>query len=78
MGGIAVDLAFTPRGLDGAGPRPVVVLIDVLRATSTIATLFHLGARTVRVTARLRQAQRMGRGRGGLRRAAQRGPGATL
>ena len=61
MGGIAVDLAFTPRGLDGAGPRPVVVLIDVLRATSTIATLFHLGARTVRVTAGLRQAQRMGR-----------------
>ena len=61
MGGIAVDLAFTPRGLDGAGPRPVVVLIDVLRATSTIATLFQLGARRVRVTAGLRQAQRMGR-----------------
>ena len=61
MGEISVDLAFTPLGLDGAGPRPVVVLIDVLRATSTIATLFHLGARRVRVTAGLRQAQRMGR-----------------
>ena len=61
MRAIAVDLAFTPRGLDGAGPRPVVVLIDVLRATSTIATLFYLGAERVRVTGGLRQAQAMGR-----------------
>ncbi len=63
MSGIVVDLAFTPRGLGAteAGALPVVILIDVLRATSTIATLFHLGAVRVRVTAGLHQAQALGR-----------------
>jgi 2-phosphosulfolactate phosphatase len=61
MGALVVDVAFTPRLLDRSLGRPVVVLIDVLRATSTIATLFGLGATSVRVTGGLRAAQRLGR-----------------
>jgi 2-phosphosulfolactate phosphatase len=61
MARIGVDLAFTP-GLLGSAPLPgVVVMIDVLRATSTITTLFQLGARSVSLPSGLRQARALAR-----------------
>ena len=61
MADVVVDLAFTPALL-GASPRsPVVVLIDVLRATSTITSLFQLGARSVSLASGVRRAQALAR-----------------
>jgi 2-phosphosulfolactate phosphatase len=54
---IEVDVALTPGLLVRTPTRPVVVLVDVLRATSTITTLFMLGARGVEVARGLDQAR---------------------
>jgi hypothetical protein len=61
---LQLDVALTPRLLAPAPVPPVVVLVDVLRATSTATTLFALGARAVEVAGSLRQARaRAGDGR---------------
>jgi 2-phosphosulfolactate phosphatase len=54
---VEVDVALTPRLLAPGTTRAVVVLVDVLRATSTITTLFALGARGVEVARGLEQAR---------------------
>jgi 2-phosphosulfolactate phosphatase len=56
---LELDVALTPRLLVRTvrTAPPVVVLVDVLRATSTITTLFSLGARGVEVARDLEQAQ---------------------
>jgi len=61
---LQLDVALTPRLLGPARVPLVVVLVDVLRATSTATTLFALGACGVEVAGSLRQARaRAGDGR---------------
>jgi 2-phosphosulfolactate phosphatase len=54
---LEIDVAFTPRLLARTRRPPVVVLVDVLRATSTATTLFALGARGLEVARGLDQAR---------------------
>jgi arginase family enzyme len=61
MARIAVDLAFIPGLLGNSPGRAVVVMVDVLRATSTITTLFELGARSVSLPSGLRRARALAR-----------------
>jgi 2-phosphosulfolactate phosphatase len=56
---IDIDVALTPRLFGKAARPPTVVLVDVLRATSTVTTLFALGARSVEVPAGPGQARRL-------------------
>lgn len=58
MTAIEVDVAFTPGLLARGTTPPVVVLVDVLRATSTVTALFSLGARGVEIAGGLTQARR--------------------
>ncbi|HSJ25871.1 MAG TPA: 2-phosphosulfolactate phosphatase [Longimicrobiales bacterium] len=60
-----LDVAFTPGEVRNAGQRPMVVVIDVLRATSTITNALANGARSVlpvgTVEDAARTAERIGR-----------------
>jgi 2-phosphosulfolactate phosphatase len=62
-GGQRVDVAFTPRDMR---PSPVAVVVDVLRATSTIVAALDAGYRRVLCTASVERARRL------------RGPGRVL
>lgn len=60
MSGLALDVALTPSLLPpGTARGSVAILIDALRATSTLSTLFALGARSVELPRTLRHAQRL-------------------
>lgn len=62
MGEIVLDVALTPALLiERTGPGVVAVLIDALRATSTLAQMFALGARSVELPIGLREAQVLAR-----------------
>lgn len=55
---LPLDVALTPALLQRTpGTRTVSILVDALRATSTLATLFALGARSVELPPGLRQAR---------------------
>lgn len=60
-----LDVAFTPAEVRNVGQRPLVVVIDVLRATSTITHALANGARSVlpvgTVEDAARTAERLGR-----------------
>ncbi len=56
---LALDAALTPSLLSPRSREQVVILIDALRATSTLATLFHLGAARVDLPQTLREARRL-------------------
>lgn len=54
---IQIDVALTPRLQVRTAPPPIGIVVDVLRATSTLTTLFELGARSVEIAADLGQAR---------------------
>jgi 2-phosphosulfolactate phosphatase len=54
--GNRVDVAFTPRDVS---PSHVAVVVDVLRATSTIVAALHAGYRRVLCTASVERARRL-------------------
>jgi 2-phosphosulfolactate phosphatase len=62
---VKVDVAFTPAEVKGAAGRRVVVVIDVLRASSTIVEALVNGARSVlpvaTVDEAVRKAEELGR-----------------
>lgn len=60
-----VDVALVPAQADSWGPR-VCVMVDELRASSTLTTLLDLGCPGVLVTASLSEGRRLARERGSL------------
>jgi 2-phosphosulfolactate phosphatase len=60
-----IDVAFVPAEAR-RWPPMVCVVIDELRASSTITTLIDLGCTDISVTASLREARRLARARGSL------------
>src|ERR1035437_8756695 len=60
-----IDVAFVPAEAR-RWPSIVCVVIDELRASSTITTLLDLGCTDISLTASLREARRLGRADGSL------------
>ena len=62
---LSIDVALVPAEARG-WPSIVCVVIDELRASSTITTLLDLGCTDISLTAGLREARRLGMERGSL------------
>jgi 2-phosphosulfolactate phosphatase len=63
---LTIDVAWVPSEIVWAAPPRSAVVIDVIRATTSIATALHVGARRVLTTSTVEKARGLAEGRGAL------------